>query len=290
MQIRFLRASVALLLSCGLFAQTPAPQKLEFEVATIKPTPDSSLGHAPPGLPRSPGLKTYRTSLSNLLRTAFELPPGQIAYPDWLYNAQFDVVAEVSPDSSVEQVNVMLQNLLVERFRIALHHELQDKPAYDLIVAKGGPKLKETAYPNAKPVSDGSLEITLDKNDFPILPKELAVQARVDWMKNGSFRSTFRAFPIAELAQHFSNILTEAVPLVGNVIPRVFDKTGLKGRYDFTLEYSNFVYSRPDNDVEVTGPSIFTAVEKQLGLRLEKSKAPLDILVIDHIDKVPTEN
>ncbi|HEY1760495.1 MAG TPA: TIGR03435 family protein [Bryobacteraceae bacterium] len=288
------RLAAVLMIPCGLFAQAPGAQKLEFEAATVKPAdPDrrgpvrseGGPGSADPGRLSYPGM-----TLRNLLLRAFDLPPGQLAAPDWLYDTQFDVMANVPAGSTKEQVRVMLQNLLVERFKITFHHEMQDKPAFDLTVAKGGPKLKTTAYPNAKPNSSGSLQFTLDKNDFPILPKELAVQARVDWVKNGSFRSTFRAFAIADLAQSFASILTEAVPLVGNVIPRVFDKTGLTGRYDFTLEYSNFVYGRPDNDVEITGPSIFTAVEKQLGLKLEKSKAPLDMMVIDHIEKTPVAN
>jgi uncharacterized protein (TIGR03435 family) len=287
---RFLLAALAFLLPHGLFAQ----QKLEFEVATIKPVDPDRRGAVRstggPGSADPERLSYPDITLRSLLLLAYELPPGQLAGPDWMYDTRFDIAAKVPPKSSMAEVHIMLQNLLVERFRMTLHHELQDKAAYNLTVAKGGPKLKETAYPNAKPIASGSLSFTLDKNDFPVLPKEAAVQARVDWVKNGSFRSTFRAFPISDFAQDMANVLTEAVPLVGMVIPRIFDKTGLTARYDFTLEYSNFIYDRPDNDVEITGPSIFTAVEKQLGLKLEKSKAPLDILVIDHVERAPAAN
>jgi uncharacterized protein (TIGR03435 family) len=166
---------------------------------------------------------------------------------------------------------------------MTLHHELQDKPAYDLTIAKTGSKLMETAYPNAQPPSAGPVEFTLDKNDFPILPKDAAKQARVSWIKKDSIRSTFRAYSIAGLAQELAGVLAEAVPSEGMVSPRVIDKTGLTGRYDFTLEYASA-------SADATGPSIFTAVEKQLGLKLDKSKAPLDVIVIDRIDKVPTAN
>jgi uncharacterized protein (TIGR03435 family) len=290
MDKRFLLAIAAFLFPYGLLAQ----QKLEFEVATIKPTDPDRRGAVRstggPGSADPERLSYPDITLRNLLLLAYELPPGQLAGPDWLYDTRFDIAAKVPLKSSMADVHIMLRNLLVERFKISLHHEMQDKAAYNLTVAKGGPKLKQTAYPNAKPIAGGSLNFTLDKNDFPILPKEAAVQARVDWVKNGSFRSTFRAFSIADFAEGLASILTEAVPLIGMVKPRVFDKTGLTARYDFTLEYSNFVYDRPDNDVEITGPSIFTAIEKQLGLKLEKSKAPLDMLVIDHVEKVPVAN
>jgi uncharacterized protein (TIGR03435 family) len=131
------------------------------------------------------------------------------------------------------------------------------------------------------------MEFTLDKNDFPILPKEAAVQARVDWVKNGSFRSTFRAYPFPSLVQDLVAILTTMIGVSDDptrtFAARVIDKTGLTGRYDFTLEYAGL------ND-DSAGPGIFSAVEKQLGLKLDKSKAPLDIIVIDRINKVPTEN
>ena len=148
-------------------------------------------------------------------------------------------------------------------------------------------RLKETLYPNAKPVSSGSTDFTLDKNDFPILPEGLAVQARVDWVKNGSFRSTFRAYPIAGLAQDLAGVLTLTITPdqdpTRTFVTRVIDKTGLTGRYDFTLEYSGL-------GEDASGPSIFSAVEKQLGLKLDKSKAPLDMIVIDHINKVLVDN
>jgi len=285
------RIAAALVLPFGLFAQAPVGSQPQFEVATVKPAdpnrPAPARSTGGPGSP-NPERLSYRMTLRNLLLLAYEIAYEQLAGPDWLGDTSFDIMAKVPAGSSAAQVHVMLQNLLVERFRMTLHHEMRDKPAYALTIAKGGPKLKETAYPNAKPASNGSLEFTLDKNDFPILPKDLAVQARVNWMKNGSFRSTFRAFPMGEFAQDLASVLAEAVPSVGMVPARVFDKTGLAGRYDFTLEYANFIYSSVDDTI--SGPSIFSAVEKQLGLKLEKVKAPLDTIVIDHIDKVPMEN
>jgi uncharacterized protein (TIGR03435 family) len=289
------RAAAMLLFPLGLFAQQPVPQRnagpLEFEVATIKPADPEHPGPAGstggPGT-SDPGRISYRMTLRKLLQLAYEVTFEQLSGPDWLSNPTFDIMAKVSEGSTTGEVHVMLQHLLAERFRMTFHHELQDKLAYDLTVAKGGSKLKETLYPDAKPAAGSTMEFTLDKNDFPILPPDAAVQARVTWTKNGSMRSGFRAYSIGALAQDLAGVLAEATPSEGMVPPRVIDKTGLTGRYDFTLEYANFIYASVDDGVR--GPSIFSAVEKQLGLKLEKTKAPLDVIVIDHIDKAPAEN
>jgi uncharacterized protein (TIGR03435 family) len=226
-------------------------------------------------------------TMRRLLLLAYDVTGERLSGPDWLNNTTFDIMAKVPEGSTKVQVRGMLQHLLTERFKMILHHEMQEKPAYDLTVAKNGLKLKETLYPDAQKISNGSIDFTLDKNGFPILPQGLAVQARVDWMKNGSFRSTFRAFPIADLAQHLAGVLTGMITLEDDptrtFVTRVIDKTGLTGRYDFTLEYVGLGDG-------ATGTGIFAAVEKQLGLKLDKSKAPLDVIVIDHIDKVPAGN
>jgi uncharacterized protein (TIGR03435 family) len=291
-----LRAASLLLLPCGLFAQPPSPPKstapLEFEVATIKPR-DPDHRTMPAGVTGGPGtsdpgrISYGAMTMRRLLLLAYEVTGEQLSGPDWLNDTDFDIVAKVPPGSTKEQVHVMLQRLLMDRFKMTIHHELQDKLAYDLSVSKTGLKLKETAYPNAKPASGSSLEFTLDKNDFPILPKDAAVQARVDWVKNGSFRSTFRAYPISRFVQDLVGVLTTMISVSDDptrtFAARVIDKTGLMARYDFTLEYAGL-------SDDSAGPGIFSAVEKQLGLKLEKSKAPLDIIVIDRISKTPTEN
>lgn len=291
MQKQLLRTVLLFPSWCGLFAQAPVVNQLDFEVATIKPWdpdhhPMPSGTSGGPGT-SAPGRITYSMTMRRLLLLAYDVTGEQLSGPDWFNNTTFDIMAKVPEGSTKAQVRAMLQHLLTERFKMILHHEMQDKPAYDLTIAKSGLKLKETLYPDAQPVSNGSIDFTLDKNDFPILPQGLAVQARVDWVKNGSFRSTFRAFPIADFAQHLAGVLTGMITVdedpTRTFVTRVIDKTGLRGRYDFTLEYAGF-------GDEATGPGIFTAVEKQLGLKLDKSKAPLDVIVIDHVDKVPVDN
>jgi uncharacterized protein (TIGR03435 family) len=296
MEKETLRAASLLLFAGGLFAQPPSPPKspapLDFEVATVKPR-DPDHRRMPAGVTGGPGtsdpgrISYGGMTMRRLLLLAYEVTGEQLSGPDWLNDTDFDIMANVPPGSTKEQVHVMLQRLLMERFKMTIHHESQDKLAYDLSVAKTGLKLKETVYPNAKPASGSSIEFTLDKNDFPVLPKEAAVQARLDWVKNGSFRSTFRAYPISKFVQDLVGVLTTMISVSDDptrtFAARVIDKTGLTGRYDFTLEYAGL-------DDNSTGPGIFSAVDKQLGLKLEKSKAPLDIIVIDHINKTPIEN
>jgi uncharacterized protein (TIGR03435 family) len=275
---KLLPAAAVLLFPGGLLAQ-------QFEVATIKPTPQAD--RLPTLGPSDAGRVTYRTTLRRLLLTAYEIDGAQLSGPAWLDDTSFDIVAKMAEVSTKEQVHVMLQHLLTERFKMALHHEMQDKAAYELSIAKTGLKLKETEYPNAKPASSSSMEFRLDKNNFPVLPKDLAVQARIDWVKGGAFRSTFRAYPFTTFVEDLTGILTMMIAASDDptrtFAARVIDKTGLTGRYDFNLEYAGL-------GDDAGGPGIVTALEKQLGLKLEKSKAPLDVIVIDHIDKVPVEN
>lgn len=284
-------AAAVLLLAAGTgFAQPGA--KLEFEVAAVKPLdPDKPGGAAftkgGPGT-ADPGLIRYHNSLFWLFIQAYGVRPYQIAGPDWMRNLWFDISAKAPPGATVEQVNVMLQNLLLSRFGVAAHHEMRNFPAYNLSVAKSGSKLLPTAYPNAAAKAPSSVDFSLDKNDFPVLPKDLNAQARVTWIKNGSFRSTFRAFSTARLAEEVQAALpdfmsSEYMKSAVSVPPRVFDRTGLTGQYDFTLEYEG----RGD---DASGPSIFTALEKQLGLKLDKIEWPEDVMVIDRINKTPEEN
>lgn len=284
---------VSVVLLCGAgaaFAQPAA--KLEFEVATIKPLdPDKPSGVASikggPGTD-DPGLIRYHNSLFWLFIQAYGVRPYQIVGPEWLRSQWFDIGAKVPGGTTATDVNMMLQNLLLTRFAVTLHHEMRNFPAYNMTVAKGGAKMKLTEYPNASAKAPPNVPFALDKNDFPVLPKDLAAEVRVNWFKNGSFRSTFRAFSMARLAEEVQAALpdfmsSEYMKSTVSVPPRVFDRTGLTAKYDFTLEYEG----RGD---DASGPSIFSALEKQLGLKMDKIEWPEDVIVIDRISKTPEQN
>ena len=203
----------------------------------------------------------------------------------------------------------MLQNLLAERFKMTLHHEKKEMPMYSLVVARSGPKIKEsaeesapkdTAAPEAPP-PNGPQRLAMGKDGFPMLPAGVGGPSPMTIRMNG--RARMQASK--ESMQDFANILSDELnrPIV--------DETALKGKYDFTLYWSpdtagpmapalpppgvapggpigaGPMASPPDGE---TFPDLAAAIQQQLGLRLEAKKGPVDILVIDHAVKIPTEN
>jgi uncharacterized protein (TIGR03435 family) len=285
-------AAVLLLLALGNGFAQPAT-KLEFEAATVKPFnadiygPAREMFSGGPGT-ADPGFLRSSLPLQSLMMIAYQVHSDQIAGPGWIEDMRYDVRARIPAGAVWPQVRLMLQNLIVERFAVQLHHEMRDFPAYNLTIAKGGAKLNQTAYPNASPRAPSNMEFTLDQKGFPIIPNDFAVQARVNWIKKDAIYSTFRAFSTARLAEEVAGALPDLLPResregLDDVPARVIDVTGLTGKYDFTLQYQS-------ESTDATGPSIFKALENQLGLHLEKIKLPLDVIVIDHIDKTPEEN
>jgi uncharacterized protein (TIGR03435 family) len=189
----------------------------------------------------------------------------------------------------------MLLNLLKERFHLTYHTEKKDFDLYTLTVAKGGPKLNDPAPPDGplpEPPQSGTIATPapLDRDGFPQLPAgRRNFQGRT---QNGVTRMTFRMYRPGELASLLQFQLTPS---------RVVDKTGLTGQYDFRLEFSTEGLPGPmgralappppgESNQPEPAPTLFAALEKQLGLKLDKSKTPLDVIVVDHMDKEPTEN
>ena len=146
---------LAVLTACAAFAQSTGNPP-SFEVASVKPAAPMTDGRirvmtrGGPGTP-DPGQITYsNVSIKNVMTTAYNVKGYQISGPDWLDSLRFDITAKVPPGTTKEQFQLMLQNLLAERFKLTLHHQSKDLPIYALVVAKGGPKLKESVDdPNA---------------------------------------------------------------------------------------------------------------------------------------------
>jgi uncharacterized protein (TIGR03435 family) len=286
-----------------LQAAAPGPS---FEVASVRPassnppyTPIAAAGDIKGGPGTGdPTRMTFTWVLARvLLMNAFELPLDQISGSDWVMgnDARFDISALVPAGTTKKQANEMLLNLLKERFHLTYHSEKKNFDAYALDVAKGGPKLKDAApadgpLPEAPQPGTIATAAPLDRDGFPQLPAgRPGFQGRG---QNGVTHWTFRM----ETPQQLSTLLL--FTLWGS---RIVDKTGLTGPYDFTLEFSNEGLPGPmgrglvapppgEADQPDAAPDLFSALEKQLGLKLEKSKTQLDVIVIDHMDKQPTEN
>jgi uncharacterized protein (TIGR03435 family) len=304
----------SLILASASFAQ-PAPPKLEFDVATLRPAaprgPDEGLMAGRTGGPGStdPERVRYRMSdLRNLLLQAFGVPYDLMIAPGLSPTDRYDIIAKIAPGTTPEQFAVMLRNLLVDRFHITSHTEKRDFPSYDLLVAKGGLKMKvSTAQPAPPPAPRGPMQAdpataaaelekqlaqiranfgTVDKDGFPALPDDnIATQRTVG--NNDGTKTSARGQTMAEITTIIQRGLGGGA--------RVTDKTGLTGRYDFKLQYTRGVTAVAPGAAAVPDepdplPDLPSAVQSQLGLKLDKGTTQLEVLIIDHIDKTPSEN
>jgi uncharacterized protein (TIGR03435 family) len=170
---------------------------------------------------------------------------------------RFDVTAKAGRAASTDEMRVMLQNLMKERFRLAYHRESKEQSVYVLVEAKGGHKLKTSESENGRGVQ-------------PV-------------QKEGKTALTGQSATLDQLTMFLS----------GPLRTPVVDQTGLKGRYDFEFDLSSFLNQAPREPGEAPPDPVAilqAALPKQLGLKLESRKMPFDMFVIDHIEKLPTDN
>ncbi len=276
------------------FGQAPEAQP-SFEVASIKPGAPrvSNLMRASGGPGTSdPERFTYtNVTLKALVLRGYGVKNYQVSGPAWLDSERFDILAKVPPGSTKQQLNGMLRNLLAERFHLILHHETKDLAVYELVVGKDGPKLKASdldALPPAREPGAPALLVGVpDNNGIPQVPPGLAIM--IGRMADGIMHWTGRMQSLSDLAAF----------LEGELARPVLDKTGLTGKYDFNLAYSRDGLRQigPPGDPTASqaespsgGLNLLGAVQQQLGLKLESARAAIDILILDLIDKTPTEN
>jgi uncharacterized protein (TIGR03435 family) len=290
-----LRSGLCLVFTAFAFGQTT--QTLTFEVASVKPSapvpPNGGVYFGPPrGGPGTadPGQITWTyATLRGLLMTAYDVKEYQVSGPPWLNTERYDILVKVTEGATKEQVSVMWQNLLAERFGVMLHHEPKEFQVEELVIAKGGHKLKETTV-------DPAAELDPGPPKFDNKSGELA---------GPGFVSTFRAGGQAHTVAK-AQPLSKLTAMLGGVLRRpVLDKTGLTGKYDFSIEFNIDLRgfglpppgpggpapaAAPVDSAGEPGPDLAAAVQQQLGLRLVGGKANLDVLVIDKAEKVPTDN
>jgi uncharacterized protein (TIGR03435 family) len=244
-----LGATIGILMTLPILAE--AQEAPAFEVASVKLTQH---GRDKDGWSRSSlnvindRFVATNASMEECIRYAYDVKAYQIIGPDWLNSdaASYDIIATAPPGTPSKQIPLMLQTLLAERFKLAVHRETRMLPVYELVVAKNGPKLT--------PAKSGGRSSTNSNN--------------------GNVTAT--SVSMAELAHQLSRT---------RVIDRpVFDKTGITGEFDFTYEYA------PDDNDSAGRPSIFTAIQQKLGLKLESTKGPVEVVVIDRAEKVPSAN
>lgn len=270
----------AVAVNLPLFAQAthPEPSQPAFDVVSIRPhNPENHNGWT---MFKPDGYSAEGTSILSLIMTAYNVKMDNLVsgISGPIAEAEFDVEAKLDPDTvemfkklpqdeQWRQRRLMLQTLLANRFNLKIHHEKKEVPIYDLVIAKGGFKLKDAdpnnTYPNGIKGPDGV--------------------SRAGMMIITSDSITGQGIPMLSLAAN----------LGGEFHRIVEDKTGLTGKYDVTLHWSksHLLDGQPDaqTTAEDSGPSIFTALQEQLGLKLESAKEPVDTIVVDHIE-MPSEN
>jgi uncharacterized protein (TIGR03435 family) len=273
---------------CAAHAQSPNSSPT-FEAASVKvslPAPGKAIAMRMNGGPGSndPG----RIDWANLpiilaLAVAYDVKNYQVSGPDWLNTSKFDISATIQKDATKAQFRRMLQKLLAERFQLRLHHENRESLVYALVVTKGGPKMMES--PEELAPRDGAPAVVpppgkmqKDEDGFPLPPARPGAFQSSDGTR---IRLRVRQETMAQLAIWLTDHLGHPVT----------DTTELNGKYDFVLTYAPpgglsgaASASETDSTVDLIGAM------QQAGLKLEPKKAPVDTLVIDHMEKMPVEN
>jgi uncharacterized protein (TIGR03435 family) len=218
---------------------------------------------------------------------AFDLKRNQFADPQpWMMKTEFQIQAKVPSGATPQQFLVMLQNFLKDRFKLTYHFEKRQVEGLALVVAKGGPKLKESAAeeqpPHTQPGSEKSEKAVMGRDGYPVLNHPGRVYL------NGRIRIRMDHQAMKDIERWIGNDYTLPVQ----------DLTGLKGVYDINMFYvanpvPGSAADRPDglaaSDSD-PGPSFLEAIQSQLGLKLEPRKVMVDVFVADHIEKTPLGN
>ena len=282
-------AAAAVILTAGTLVrgQSAAVATPKFEVASIRPCIEEpgqrgGSGNSSPGR-----LNVKCSSVKGLINQAYllfangqfrvGLPPPIEGGPAWINSESYEINAKAGGGVSLAMMHgPMLQALLEDRFKLRVHRETRDVPVYALTVAKGGLKLS--------PFKEGSCTL-VDRTQFPpfsapLTPDQIAKNCNARGTKDGlNLKVEAQGMTIDEFARIFLDTHTLGRPVI--------NRTHIAGRFDFHLEYA------PERGAPADelggGPSIFTALQEQLGLKLESARGPGEFLVIDHIER-PSEN
>ena len=252
-------------------------QEPRFEVASIRPSDPNPQNPMFIGMSADGAMVTYTNiTLLDCIRGAYLVRDFQIVGPDWMAKARFEINAKLPAGASADQIPEMLKALLAERFKLELRRETKEQKVYALLIGNGGAKLKPA-------------EIKTDNKNSPkALGPDGKPRPLMMFMfpPGGSVTITAPSASIESLVGMMSRFTGRPV----------VDMTGIKGQYEFRLTFAAETDEGP-HTAAVDGaatpvepaPSVSDAV-KQYGLRLEARKAPIEMLIVTHLEKVPTEN
>jgi uncharacterized protein (TIGR03435 family) len=255
--------SVSLILfNVGLAFGQPAAAPPAFEVASVKVnTAGTNAGMGRGGMgggrgggivtPSPSGISMINVPLKAVIQWAYRVQSVQVSGPGWLDVDRYDVVAKAAGAVPEDQLRLMMQTLLADRFKLALHRESKEMQAYVITVAKSGLKIKEST-------TEGDMDIQ------PSAPAG----------------ANFQRATVSKLADLLS----------GQLQSPVIDQTGLTGRYDFKLDLSNFLDPTTPMGINDVIPIFIQAAQQQLGVKIDQKKIPVEVLTVDHAEKIPVEN
>lgn len=297
----FIPPVIALCAALPLAAQLIVPKPGEtvptFEVATVRKADEGAQRMMM--RPMGDNYQMENIPLRRIILNAYGLTSdAQLIGSDSLLEQSFDIHAKADADEAAKiqalpredrghETGLMVQSLLADRFHIKVHFEKRELPVYALVVAKGGPRLKASAPPPETSDAPATAPPPPSPNEPLHRPAGGGMMMR---MGGNGVEMTASAFNISRLA----SILTNQPDTEGRV---VIDKTGLTGKYDFDLRWTpamSMAMKGMDNGAHAStdqpdAPGLFTALEEQLGLKLEPSRGQVDVVVIDHIE-APTAN
>ncbi len=266
--------------------------------------------------------------LKTLMTYAYGVKPYQITGPDWLGTTRFDIQAKMPDGSTKDDAPKMLQSLLEDRFKLTAHHASAEHPVLALIVGKNGPKLKASAekpvaIDENAPLKPG--EMKMDGPDGPVRAKidiatgssvmDMGLKGKMSYKMNPATQSMHIDFTMTTM-DGFADMMTQIMAQLGGgaATKQIVDMTGIKGNYDASLEIglaeiialaraagANIPTgvpggAAPAGNVPVAsdpgggGGSSVTDAVQSMGLKLESRKAMVDQLIVDHVEKAPTEN
>jgi uncharacterized protein (TIGR03435 family) len=278
----------------GVLTLTAQGQDLRpaFEAASVKVTDINAVmaakrqGAPTLGLGGGPGTNQPGkftgdpATLRSLIQRAYGIQPYQLSGPAWMVSQLYEIAAIVPEGATKADLALMLQRLLEERFKLAIHREQKELAVYEMTVAKAGRAFAESVERDAEP-PPSPLSSPFDKDGYPIIPPGATYTTathgvRTTWSKSHT--------SMDQLAEQLTGMLGRPV----------VDATGLTRSYAITFHYisdpAGVNGGTPKETTPEAGPTLAAAVQSQLGLKLESKKALVDVFVVDHLEKVPTGN
>jgi uncharacterized protein (TIGR03435 family) len=230
-----------------------------FEVVSIRSTPSSTRPTGKKAESDAGRLRYSYIPMLQLIANAYQVETYQVFGPSWLATERYEIEAKLPQNSTRDQVPLMLKTMLADRFHFASHRETRQIPVFALVVAKGGPKMRPSQVP------DSGVGLRYYS------PTKRAIKGKID---------------IAEL------VFLLKVPGGDSALAErpLLDMTGLKGPFDIQLEWTIDNPAASGSSDADAGPTIFSALQDQLGLKLEPRRSPAEAIVVDRVDKTPTEN